>query len=270
MQPTQLWYRQLRAPLAVFVLFAAILGSTSMDLQVAHALFYDEVHSHWRGQDNWLVNEVIHTGGRWFIRAVIAVTLAALTASFWNDKLRAVRRPLAYFALSVILCVAIVGGLKTVTNVDCPWDLRDFGGNFPFVHLFAHRPHDLRAGRCFPAAHASSGYALMALYFVFRERSRKWSRAGLVLGILAGLSFGIAQQSRGAHFLSHDLWSAMLVWVVATTLYMFGFGARLWNFIGYRSADYKNEAAVATHRLAVDGASDLQSGAGAVRGATAR
>jgi membrane-associated PAP2 superfamily phosphatase len=43
-----------------------------------------------------------------------------------------------------------------ITNVDCPWDLRSFGGRFPHVHLFAATPAGLRQAYCFPAAHASS------------------------------------------------------------------------------------------------------------------
>jgi membrane-associated PAP2 superfamily phosphatase len=32
---------------------------------------------------------------------------------------------------------------------------------------------------------------------------------------LARVEFGIAQQLRGAHFLSHDLWSFGVCWIVA-------------------------------------------------------
>jgi membrane-associated PAP2 superfamily phosphatase len=119
--------------------------------------------------------------------------------------------------------------LKTITNVDCPWDLLPFGGKFPYEHLFADRPDGLRHARCFPAAHASSGYSLMALYFLARERSVRLARRGLIVGIAAGLVFGFAQQSRGAHFLSHDLCSAMLAWLVPSALYSFAFRRRIWS-----------------------------------------
>ena len=83
-------------------------------------------------------------------------------------------------------------------------------------------------GRCFPAAHASSGYAFMALYFLGYERSRKLARFGLAAGLLLGLIFGVAQQSRGAHFISHDLWSALFAWMIPLTLYAFTFDRRLY------------------------------------------
>jgi membrane-associated PAP2 superfamily phosphatase len=81
--------------------------------------------------------------------------------------------------------------------------------------------------RCFPSAHASSGYSLLALYFLWLERSRRRARLGLLAGIGMGLLFGIAQQARGAHFLSHDVWSAMMVWLTCLTLYVYGFKRRL-------------------------------------------
>ena len=79
----------------------------------------------------------------------------------------------------MVLAIGFVGLLKQLTNVDCPWDLQLFGGRFPYVSLFGERSRSLRAAHCFPAAHASSGYALMTLYFVVRERSRAWAAAAL-------------------------------------------------------------------------------------------
>lgn len=42
-----------------------------------------------------------------------------------------------------------------------------------------------------------------------------WRWLGLMIGLVAGLIFGISQQLRGAHFLSHDLWSLTICWLVA-------------------------------------------------------
>lgn len=224
----QLWWQLARVPLVLFVLAAGVLAATNLDIQVAQSLFFDGVHGRWAGGGNWWIESVIHTGGRWAIRLVVLLTLLLWAGTFVDSRWRALRRPLACFIVSVVLAVGVVGLLKVITNVDCPWDLTLFGGKYPFVHLFAHRPEGLRAGQCFPAAHASSGYALMTLYFAFRERSPALARTGLLTGIVTGLVFGLAQQSRGAHFLSHDVWSAFICWSVALAVYAFGFSGRLW------------------------------------------
>ena len=47
------------------------------------------------------------------------------------------------------------------------------------------------------------------------------SRAGgLAVGLLAGGVFGFSQQLRGAHFLSHDLWTLATCWAVSLGLYL--------------------------------------------------
>jgi membrane-associated PAP2 superfamily phosphatase len=259
MSTAAFFWRHLRAPLVVFVLLAAVLASTTLDLTVAHALFFDEQRSSWIGATNWWTNQLIHRDGTWLMRSVAALSLALWGATWLRPQLHELRRPALFFFVSLVLSVGLVGLLKTLTNVDCPRDLSEFGGIFPFIHLFEHRPDGLRHAQCFPAAHASSGYALLALYFVLRERSRRAARFGLASGLLLGLVFGIAQQARGAHFVSHDVWSAMLVWTVSLSLYTFVFKGRLWNW-------ESNEVSAAPRRLPVDGTVGVPCRAGAAAG----
>jgi membrane-associated PAP2 superfamily phosphatase len=223
------WWRRIRVPLVFFVVLATLFAFTHADLRIARAVFFDSAQGDWIGNNNWWTNEFIHRGGTWFVRSLVLAALAIAGWSLFDSGLRSWRRPALYFAVSVILSVGSVGALKTVTNKDCPRDLSEFGGEHTYVPLFAHRPAELKNARCFPAAHASAGYALLALYFMFRERNRRWGRIGLAIGLLTGVIFGISQQSRGAHFVSHDLWSAFIVWTVALSTYVGLFRARLWR-----------------------------------------
>jgi len=211
------------------VLVATVFATTPIDPQVAHALFFDNLHQRWIGADSWWTNEFVHTGGQWLLRGLVAAAFALWTATFVKPRLLGLRRPAAYFVVAVVLSISIVGLLKLVTNVNCPWSLADFGGAEPYVHLFSHRPALMHAGHCFPAAHSSSGYALIAFYFAFRERNARLARISVIATVLVGLVFGLAQQSRGAHFVSHDLWSAFLVWLTCVSLYAFAFNASLWR-----------------------------------------
>ena len=49
----------------------------------------------------------------------------------------------------------------------------------------------------------------------------------LAAAIAVGIAFSIGQEARGAHFLSHDLTSAAIVWFVQLGLYAGLFGARV-------------------------------------------
>jgi len=264
--PTFYW-RHLQAPLVVFVMLAGLFASTTLDISIAHALYFDEARSRWIGAASWWTNELIHRDGAWLIRSVATLSLSLWLATWVRPQLHVLRRPALYFFAAVVLSVGLVGLLKALTNVDCPRDLTEFGGTFPFIHLFEHRLAELRHARCFPAAHASSGYSLLALYFVFRERSWLVARLGLATGLLLGLIFGIAQQARGAHFVSHDVWSAMLVWTVALSLYTFAFNGWLWNPASLHRSERKcNEVSAAARRLPVDGTVDVPRRAGATAG----
>jgi membrane-associated PAP2 superfamily phosphatase len=241
-----------------------VLAMSPVDIAIAHAFFFDG--SRWIGADSWWTNQLIHHDGTLLIRSLAAASLILWASTWWRPQWQALRRPALYFFLSLGLSIGFVGLLKTLTNVACPRDLSEFGGAFPYVHLFAHRPAALHE-RCFPAAHASSGYALVALYFVLRERSRWASRLGLAAGLVMGLIFGIAQQARGAHFVSHDVWSAWLVWTISLSLYTFAFKARLWPSTSlHRSQWENNEASAAARGLPVNGDADLPRRLGSVPG----
>lgn len=220
------WWRHARWPLAAFAITAAVVAGARLDFTLARQVFFDSSGQWIAAQSTW-ANGFLHTGGRWFIRLIAACAIAVWLLGRVHLRFRAHRRPAAYLVLAIVLSTGIVGLLKSLTNVDCPVDLDAFGGRRPYVALFADRPDDLPHARCFPAAHASAGYSLLALYFLWRERRPRYACYGLLAGIGTGLLFGIAQQARGAHFLSHDLWSAILVWLCCLTLYVYGFDMRL-------------------------------------------
>ncbi|MFM8480147.1 MAG: phosphatase PAP2 family protein, partial [Gammaproteobacteria bacterium] len=122
------------------------------------------------------------------------------------------------------LCMAlvplVVGGLKTLTNVDCPWDVAGFGGTRPYVEWYLPRPDGLPHAACFPGAHSSSAFALFALYFLWRDPYPQRAQVALVGVLVLGGLFSLAQQSRGAHFLSHDLASALIAWLMCFGFYL--------------------------------------------------
>ena len=70
-------------------------------------------------------------------------------------------------------------------------------------------------GHCFPAGHASAGFAFIGGYFVFRNVAPRTARIWLQASLASGLLLGLAQQLRGAHFMSHTLWTALVAWCIA-------------------------------------------------------
>lgn len=215
------WRNHAAWPLLGFALVFGVVETLGLDPWIAGSLYFDAGAAHWlgTGTGDWWAHALLHDNGRWLVRGIAATAVVLWAGSFVAPAWRSLRLRAGYVALSMVLATALVGGLKAITNVDCPWDLAGFGGHNPYVALFAHRPDYLPRARCFPGAHAASGFALLSLYFACRDPAPGRARLWLLAAIFLGCLFAIGQEARGAHFFSHDLVAAAIVWFVQLALY---------------------------------------------------
>lgn len=218
----------------------------------------------WSWQNSWLLEKVLHKGGRSLV-AVILVSLIFTTVVSFIFRLFSpiLRLALLYSVVASLFSILVISGLKQITLLPCPWDVQGLGGDQAYLYL--HQLFSSReAGRqCFPAGHASGGYALFSLYFAAvlvrtkHTRSTELPKVWLIPALLLGLILGIAQQFRGAHFLSHDITTALLCWYCCRLVW-FTFDAnlkpkpkthsmKLSKFIFSSSA----KATMSTNRLAI-------------------
>lgn len=123
------------------------------------------------------------------------------------------------------LWLSIAGGalaitvLKRLNHTSCPWDLAEFGGVARHVSHWLWGVRDGGAGHCFPAGHASTAFCYLAAYFWLRPWAPRMARIWLAATVVAGLALGGVQMVRGAHYLSHVLWSGWFCWVVGGTFW---------------------------------------------------
>ena len=209
----------LALPLAACVALMLLFASTSIDVNLAHAWAYDDALQLWLGRRRWWAEVLLHRDGRDAMLLVIVALLATLATGFISARARAARRTAVYVLVTITLSWGLVGGLKHVTNIACPWDLQDFGGPRPHVALFDARPLGFEPAACFPGAHSGSGFSLFAFYFALRDRRPRVARAALWVALAVGTLFAFGQEARGAHFLSHDVCSAFVAWFVALATY---------------------------------------------------
>lgn len=222
------WRSHAFAPLAGFLLVFGLVEALGLDRRIADSLYFDVATAHWlgTGPGDWWAHRLLHDDGRWLIRGIAAGAIATWVASFFLEPLRRSRRGAGYVALAMLTAIVLVGALKSVSNVDCPWDLAGYGGHNPYVALFADRPDYLPRARCFPGAHASSGFALLCFYFVWRDTAPARARGALATALAVGIAFSVGQEARGAHFLSHDLVAAAIAWFVQLSLYAWLLGPK--------------------------------------------
>lgn len=165
----------------------------------------------WR--DQWLLAAVLHDGAR---RIAWGLALALCLGVWWpfGPLTRLSQGARLQLAVTTLLAALAVSVLKMGSRTSCPWDLIDFGGLARHASHWTLRP-DGGAGRCFPAGHAASGFSFAGGYFAFRDVDARTARLWLAGAAVGGLVLGLAQQWRGAHFMSHTLWSAAVCWTVA-------------------------------------------------------
>lgn len=205
-------------PLMAFATLIALIAVLRLDWSLAHRIYAWEGYR-WVLKKAFLTEALLHRSGHDLSVVAWVGVLTTWLASLKRASLKIWRKPLGYLWLSVLLGTLLISWIKSWSNMDCPWDVEGLGGTRPYIELFAARPAWLADGRCFPAGHASGGFAWMSLYFFARMTRPHLRWRGLGIGMAAGLVFGIGQQLRGAHFLSHDLWTAMLCWTVAFAVY---------------------------------------------------
>ena len=204
------WRNHLFIPLTCFLLLVGIFEYSNTDLMVADWLYQVE-GGHWTLRHNFIFSTILHDDAKLTMKVVLLIIIGLAVASHWIPRLTPYQRALWYTVLAISISTIMINIGKRITHVDCPWDLIRYGGAKPYIRLL-QPAKNLNYGQCFPAGHASVGYAFFALYFFFLHTKPNWRFYGLGIGLITGLLFGVAQQLRGAHFLSHDLWTLAFCW----------------------------------------------------------
>lgn len=225
------WYRQqLLLPLLFGIVVLTVINQFNLDIVFAKWLFSLEGDQDWTLRHNPFFEHVLHNGGRHVITFMALVLLLSALLSSFVPKLRQYRRSLLMLILSVASTILLVRYGKAITNVSCPWDVALFGGDKPFVAFPATLMSQQVLGQCYPGGHSSGAFAWVALYYAAKVHFPQWRKPLLRFAIGLGALFALTQELRGAHFLSHDLTSLWLAWLIATASY--GLIYRPWQTAG--------------------------------------
>lgn len=205
------WLGRFVAPLGLLAALAACIGRSPID-RASLVPFFDEELAGFALRRSWLFEGVLHRGGRGLVATATLLALLAASWSSWQQRRRVHAGRLAYLATCVLLTSAIAGSWKALAEQVTPWKTLGFGGSEPWPDRSGVTPQSLLGS---PGAHAASGYAWVALYFVgasLKSRHRwQWLMPGLWIGTL----FAMGQHVRGAHPPSHEPLSLAIAWFVA-------------------------------------------------------
>lgn len=211
--------RQILLSLGGLLFCLAAFEATNADL-LFQSLFFDAADQHWIWSRTEPVSRFLLYDGIKILLIAFALSLGAcLLLARYSALLRKYSRGMRIVLLSMILVPACIGAGKIVTNVPCPRDIASFGGEVAhtgLVRTLFSSPHPASRYRCFPAGHASGGFALLSLFFLFQSaRNRK---RALYVGLCIGWTMGLYKIAIGDHFLSHTLVTMIIAWLITNLL----------------------------------------------------
>lgn len=190
------------------------IGGT-LDLQLIHPWL--NASGQFILRNNWYLAELSHHYIKNLLITIYLSFFILWLGSFKFKKLNAFGWSYGYFFSLVVLSTTMIGLLKSQSAHACPWNITLPSSQGFFWDFSATQGH------CFPGGHAATGFALMTGYFVFRLADKKRAYFFLITGSILGFALGWAQMMRGAHFLSHNLWTAWIIWLVNVVFYLLNY-----------------------------------------------
>lgn len=173
-------------------------------------------------RDNIFLKFVFYDG----IKRLLIIFLSAifLTLVFFRKKqlIKTYQTGLIIVLLSGIFVPSTVASIKAITNVACPKNLDQYGGTYPYVKVLEKYPNNFKQEKrlkCWPAAHASGGFALLSLFFLFR--SKRNQILSLIFSSFLGGIMGFYKMLIGDHFLSHTIISSIMSWLIILLIVKF-------------------------------------------------
>ncbi|WP_053148078.1 phosphatase PAP2 family protein [Pseudomonas sp. P97.38] len=217
-RPLNLWlYLGIPAVTAVILI---LLEWTDLDMDLAH-MFYDPSAGNFIGRHSYFLENILHDRAKQAVIAFSVLAIIGFLSAFFVDRLKPLKRELGCLVLSLALATSFVTPMKAVTAVQCPWSLKEFGGKETYSELLSPRPATDKPGRCWPGGHAATGFTLFALFFVLRDRRPRLARRAFVLALGLGTVFSLGRMMQGAHFFSHNVWTAVFCWLICLGCYYF-------------------------------------------------
>lgn len=218
----------------IFITFVILLlsiyyfGVSDLDLRVQDS-FYNFATHKWILDWSLQPYKFIFYDGIKKLLILFAVSLLIILLVFRKKEIvKQYKKGLIVVILSAVFVPAISSGLKSYTNMPCPKDEKHYGGIYPRTAVWQEYSGEfklLKKSKCWPAGHASGGFALMSLFFLFKTRRAKYLALGGAM--IIGWSMGGYKMIIGDHFLSHTVITMILSWLIILIIARFVLGERV-------------------------------------------
>ena len=211
------WHIYFWASIALLFLIVILESYTNIDINIQNIWYNKETRLWWLTAEEFMETRWLWYGGAKKAISIFAgVCVGVFIASFFLKPFRIWRKSMVLICLSLLFVPLAIGAGKKMTDIYCPREVSIYGGPYEYQRILEPQnplnKNNPVPGLCYPAGHASGGFALMMLFFaVPYPKLRKW---GLLLGLCVGWLMGGYQMVRGEHFLSHTLSTMCIAWAI--------------------------------------------------------
>jgi membrane-associated PAP2 superfamily phosphatase len=210
---------QIKITIVVLITSILLFAYTPLDF-IVQDYFYDTTTHTWILDHNLQpIKFIFYDGIKKLL--IIFILLLIVLFVFQNKipKIKEYRQGILIVILSAIFVPVVVGALKKQTNMPCPKNEIHYGGIYPSTKVWEHYPKTFKQEhkiRCWPAGHASGGFTLLSLFFLFKTRRNKITAT--IIALVIAYSMAIYKMLIGDHFLSHTIITMLIAWLIILTI----------------------------------------------------
>ena len=207
--------KQITITTILLVTVIAFFQFSNLDIFVQN-FFYNFESKVWLiDKDEPILKFFLYDGMKVFLILIAVAILFSLVFLRKKKLIQEYKKGLIIVLLSAIFIPLMIGSLKAISNTPCPCNIVNFNGVYPDIKVFDSYPKDFvqpSKAKCWPAGHASGGFALMAFFFLFKTQLNKKRALGVAL--VVGWSMGLYKMLLGDHFLSHTIITMIMAWLI--------------------------------------------------------
>lgn len=199
----------------LLILSILFFGVSTFDIRIQDHFFDPLSHTWFLDRDLEPYHFIFYSGVKKLLILIAVGFLIALLFFRKTAWVQSYKKGILIVILSAIFVPVAVGAFKKTTNMPCPKHEIHYGGAYPRTAVwqsYAPKYASMKKIACWPAGHASGGFALMSLFFLFKRKRNRY--LALFFALTVGWSMGSYKMLIGDHFFSHTWITMLMAWLI--------------------------------------------------------
>ena len=203
--------------LGIFLFVALLSQYTDFDLFFSDLFFNPNQNQFLLQGANKSLGIILHDYPKYLsILFAISIWIALVTSVLFKKNFYQnwfTTRDLLFISIASILIPFAIWWSRELSAMHCPRELIIYGGESLYLRILDSIPMNWSNGQCSPSAHASSFIWILSILIVKKMKTQAWFFTYLLI-----LTLSSVQVLRGAHFVTHIIYSIIIGQFILTIL----------------------------------------------------